>query len=125
MAELAVAAPQVNGVAELSRPDSPSSVNSSTKRKRDASDDGDLDLNGADPTTPKVNGAHPHRDKKALIRDFFDVLQSLDPTGPVILKRPLADALSDGEPSAKRARSEDKPLTVADKTAQGAYRALD
>lgn len=77
MASPGVAAPQANGVAASSRPDSPASVNSSTKRKRDASDDGnsDADANGRGKPATVANGIHAHRDEKPLIRDFFDVLQ--------------------------------------------------
>ncbi|KAK3376726.1 hypothetical protein B0T24DRAFT_227306 [Lasiosphaeria ovina] len=122
----AVAALQVNGVAVLSRPDSPSSINSSTKRKRDSSDSSPQ-VNGADAAKAQVNGAHSLSDQQPLIRDFFDVLKSLDSSDLGILSRPLPDSLSDGEPAAKRAKSEDssKPLTITDKTLQGAYSALD
>jgi hypothetical protein len=81
MASPGLATVQVNGVAALSRPDSPASINSSTKRKRDASDDGgpDPELNGRDTPKPVVNGVHKSRDEKPLIRDFFDVLQRYAP----------------------------------------------
>ncbi|KAK3689871.1 hypothetical protein B0T22DRAFT_514609 [Podospora appendiculata] len=124
----ALAAPaSVNGVAVLSRPGSPSSVNSSTKRKRDASDDGDEpELNGSGCEKPTINGVHTSQDRKSLIRDFFDVLQSFDTSSPAILKRPLPDASSDDGPSAKRAKSEDMPATtIADKMTQDNYHVLD
>ncbi|KAK0611528.1 hypothetical protein B0T14DRAFT_571413 [Immersiella caudata] len=125
MASPGLATMQVNGVAALSRPDSPASINSSTKRKRDASDDSgpDPDLNGRDPPKPAVNGVHKSRDEKPLIRDFFDVLQSLDPVTPSLFKRPLPDSFSDVEPSAKRAKSaeDDKPASIADKVHRDAY----
>ncbi|KAK3319907.1 hypothetical protein B0T19DRAFT_451336 [Cercophora scortea] len=124
----ALAAPaSVNGVAALSRPDSPSSVNSSTKRKRDASDDGDEpEVNGSDREKPTINGVHASQDRKSLIRDFFDVLQSLDTSSPAILKRPLPDSSADDGPSAKRAKSEDTPATtIADKMTQDGYNVLD
>jgi hypothetical protein len=164
MASPAVVAAQINGVAPLSRPDSPaSSINSSTKRKRESSDDdNDPDLNRAGPPKLPVNGVHASQDRKSLVRDFFDVLQryapfrrqplccaglsiasaaacpppfhpcanfippSHDTNGPSVLKRPLPDSLVDGEPSSKRAKSEDgKPVTIADKVTQGTYEALD
>lgn len=52
---------------------------------------------------------------------------SLDTSSPSILKRPLPESLPDGEPSPKRAKSEDssKPVTIADKVTQGTYEALD
>ena len=77
MASPAVVAAQVNGVAPLSRPDSPaSSINSSTKRKRESSDDyNDPDLDRAGPPKLPVNGVHASQDRKSLVRDFFDVLQ--------------------------------------------------
>ncbi|KAK0649417.1 hypothetical protein B0T16DRAFT_456836 [Cercophora newfieldiana] len=125
MASPAPAAVQVNGVAALSRPDSPASINSSTKRKRDASDDGgpDTDLNSRDGPKPAINGVHKFRDEKPLIRDFFDVLQSLDPAAPSLFKRPLPDSFSDAEPSAKRAKSAEdgKPTSIADKVKHDAY----
>jgi len=52
---------------------------------------------------------------------------SLDTNEPSLLKRPLADTLSDDEPSSKRAKSEEnnKPVSIADKVTQGTYEALD
>ncbi|KAH6623582.1 hypothetical protein F5144DRAFT_366651 [Chaetomium tenue] len=127
MASPATVAAQINGVAPLSRLDSPASINSSTKRKRESSDDdNDPDLNRAGPPKLPVNGVHASQDRKSLVRDFFDVLQSHDTNGPSVLKRPLPDSLVDGEPSSKRAKSEDgKPVTIADKVTQGTYEALD
>ncbi|KAK4154401.1 hypothetical protein C8A00DRAFT_42832 [Chaetomidium leptoderma] len=128
MASPAVAlTPQVNGVAALSRPDSPASINSSTKRKRESSGDNDADLNGSEPPKLPVNGLHTSQDRKSLVRDFYDVLQSHDTNNPSVLKRPLPESLPDGEPSSKRAKSEDgsKPATITDKVTQGTYEALD
>ncbi|KAK4203507.1 hypothetical protein QBC40DRAFT_20375 [Triangularia verruculosa] len=126
MASPDVAAPNVNGVAAASsRADSPAdSINSSTKRKRDANDH----HRPEDDTTskPPVNGLQKCHDDQSLIRDFFDVLQSHDKTTPAILKRHLPGPAPDGVPSLKRAKSEeDEPITIADKVAQGAYRILD
>ncbi|KAK4143027.1 uncharacterized protein C8A04DRAFT_37753 [Dichotomopilus funicola] len=122
MASPAVIAPQVNGVAPLSRPDSPaSSINSSTKRKRESSDDDAADPNRAEPTKPSANGLHSSQHCKSLVRDFFDVLQSSS-----LFKRPLTDTVSDGEPSPKRAKSEDgKLITIAEKVTDGTYETLD
>ncbi|KAK3941358.1 hypothetical protein QBC46DRAFT_104566 [Diplogelasinospora grovesii] len=128
MASPAVAVPQVNGVAALSRPDSPaSSINSSTKRKRDSSDDRESEVNESQGAKPTVNGVHTSPSQKSLVRDFFDVLQSFDTSGPAILKLPLPDTFFDGEPSAKRAKSEEntKPTTITDKVMQDAYETLD
>lgn len=74
MATPDVAAPSVNGVAASSRADSPAdSINSSTKRKRDANDDQqDHDDKNS---KPQVNGLQNCHDDQSLIRDFFDVLQ--------------------------------------------------
>ena len=76
--------PHLNGSAsvpqpaDLSRPGSPISINSSTKRKRDVSDDGDTEMTGGDAPKPTVNGVHPtSRDRKLVIRDFYQVLQRL------------------------------------------------
>ncbi|KAK4098704.1 hypothetical protein N658DRAFT_431536 [Parathielavia hyrcaniae] len=126
MASSAVAT-HVNGDAALSRPDSPASTNSSTKRKRESSDDNQSDLNARNLPKPAANGVHTCLDSKSLIRDLYDVLQSHDPHHPSILKRPLPETLPDGEPSSKRAKSEEtsKPLTIADKVTQDAYEALD
>lgn len=73
MAAAAVA--QVNGLPEESRPASPPSVNSSVKRKRDDSDDGSAKPDAAEYTKPTINGDATARDQKALIRDYFEVLQ--------------------------------------------------
>ncbi|KAK4242927.1 hypothetical protein C8A03DRAFT_10963 [Achaetomium macrosporum] len=128
MASPAVVAPQVNGVAALSRPDSPASINSSsTKRKREESNDNEPGLNGNELAKRPANGLQTSPDSKSLIRDFFDVLESYDTSNPSVLKRPLPDPLPDGEPSSKRTKSEEssKPVTIADKVLQGAYVALD
>src|SRR3954462_3177547 len=60
-------------------------------------------------------------------RFHADFIQpSHDTDNPSILKRPLPDSLPDGEPSSKRAKSEDgKPISIADKVTQGTYEALD
>lgn len=126
MASPGLAAVQVNGVAaQAHTSDSPASINSTSKRKRDASDDGDLDQvrNSSDGPQAGINGVHKARDEKPLIRDFFDVLQSLDPAQPSLLKRPLPDSFYDAEPSAKRAKSseDNKPASIADKVNQEAY----
>jgi hypothetical protein len=78
MASPAVAT-HVNGDAALSRPDSPASINSSTKRKRESSDDDHPDLNGRDPPKLPVNGVHTSQDAKSLIRDLYHVLQRYAP----------------------------------------------
>ncbi|KAL2194860.1 hypothetical protein P885DRAFT_41639 [Corynascus similis CBS 632.67] len=121
MASPTVAVAQVNGVSPLSRPDSPASINSSTKRKRESSDDNGADLNRGDPPKLPVNGVHSSQHRKSLVHDFYRVLES-----PSLLKRPLPDSFSDGEPTSKRAKSEDgKPMSIADKVTQGTYEALD
>ncbi|KAK3305800.1 uncharacterized protein B0T15DRAFT_210345 [Chaetomium strumarium] len=127
MASPAVLAPQANGVASLSRPDSPASINSSTKRKREATDDNEPDLNRNEQLKRPINGLQTSSDSKSLIRDFFDVLESYDTNNPSVLKRPLPDSLPDGEPSLKRTKSEEssKPVTIADKVLQGDYVVLD
>ncbi|KAK3346771.1 hypothetical protein B0T25DRAFT_287432 [Lasiosphaeria hispida] len=127
MASPTVAAPPVNGAAALSRPDSPASTNSSIKRKRDASDDGDADVERHEISKPAINGVHKSPGQKPLIHDFFDVLQSYDTGATSLLKRPLPESFSDGEPLAKRTKSEDdnKPTTIADKITQDAYHILD
>ncbi|KAK4192191.1 hypothetical protein QBC35DRAFT_374164 [Podospora australis] len=134
MASSAVATPLANGVAALSRADSPASVNSSTKRKRDASDnDGESNSHDDKASKPSVNGLQTCQDPQSLIRDFFNVLQSLDTTTAAsILERPLPQPESlpsDGEPSPKRAKSEDVDsksiTTIASKVSQGVYRILD
>ena len=84
MASPAVMAPQTNGVASLSRPDSPASINSSTKRKREPSDEIDPSLNGPEPPKLLVNGVHASQDGKSLVRDFFHVLQRYAPCCPML-----------------------------------------
>ncbi|KAK1831284.1 hypothetical protein QBC39DRAFT_96980 [Podospora conica] len=117
--------PQLNGVASMSRPESPASVNSSTKRKRDASDDGipDPDRNPRGALKPLVNGVHKPRDEKPLIRDLFDALKTIEPPSTALLKRPLPDPSHEGEPSTKKPKSDDdtKPTTIADKISDDAY----
>ncbi|KAK0721482.1 hypothetical protein B0T21DRAFT_386340 [Apiosordaria backusii] len=127
MASPDVAAPNVNGVAASSRADSPAdSINSSTKRKRDANDDSQPGIDQDDSSKPQVNGLQKCHDDQSLIRTFFDVLQSHDNSTPAILKRHLPIPTPDGEPSLKRAKSEeDEPTTITDKVSQGAYRILD
>lgn len=88
MASAAIA--EVNGIAapEAPGPESPQPVNSSAKRKRDASDEDSADKmdgveNIATTTTAAagaassvaVNGTYAARDQKALIRDYFEVLR--------------------------------------------------
>lgn len=85
MASPAVVAHQVNGLAATSRPDSPASINSSTKRKREDSDDGDIHLNSDKPTNQPVDGLRTSPDGKLLIRDFFDVLARYAPCHPQTL----------------------------------------
>jgi hypothetical protein len=70
----ALAATQVNGVAALSRPDSPASINSSTKRKRESTD-----ANAAEQPEQPINGVHASQDRKALVGDFFGVLERYAP----------------------------------------------
>ncbi|KAM7204287.1 hypothetical protein V8F20_003700 [Naviculisporaceae sp. PSN 640] len=131
MASPAVASAQVNGVATLSRPGSPASINSSTKRKRETDDDGEPQVNGAQQNKPTINGVQPSQDHKLLLRDFFDVLQSLDTTGADLVNRPIPETEGDDEPSAKRAKSEDSgaqasiAASIADKLKQAKYAVLD
>ncbi|KAK1753103.1 hypothetical protein QBC47DRAFT_404465 [Echria macrotheca] len=129
MASPDVVAAHANGVAALSRSESPAaSVNSSTKRKRDSSDDGDaMDVDEREGPNKRVaNGLRKRLDEKPLIRDFFDALQSLDPISG-ILKRPLPESFSDSDPSTKRAKSEDdiKSRSMADKVTQEVYDSLE
>ncbi|KAK4218362.1 hypothetical protein QBC37DRAFT_333505 [Rhypophila decipiens] len=127
MASPAVASPHVNGVATLSRPDSPASINSSTKRKRDSDDDDEPRKNGAQQPKPTINGVQPSQDHKSLLRDFFDVLQRIDTTGAELLKRPIPESEEGGEPSPKRAKSEEggAHLSITDKFQQDTYAVLD
>ncbi|KAL2023708.1 hypothetical protein VTK56DRAFT_1422 [Thermocarpiscus australiensis] len=129
MASPAVAAAQVNSVASLSRPDSPASINSSStnKRKRELSDDPEPGVRGDEQPRPAANGLHTSQDCKSLIRDFFNVLESHDADNFPVLRRRLPDSVPDGEPSTKRAKSEEtsRPTTITDKVTQGAYETLD
>jgi len=79
MASPAVAVAQVNGVSPLSRPDSPASINSTTKRKRESSDDNGADLNRGDPPKLPVNGVHSSQYRKSLVHDFYRVLERYAP----------------------------------------------
>ncbi|KAL1884155.1 hypothetical protein VTK73DRAFT_6824 [Phialemonium thermophilum] len=126
MASPDVAAVPVNGLSALSRPDSPSSVLSSTKRKRDDSDDGSPAPTPApdhgDGNKPTTDGALKQGNSKTLIRNFFEVLQRYD-TKTSILKYPISGtATSDDHPS-KRQKSEDSSSigTIESKVSQDAY----
>ncbi|KAL2163475.1 hypothetical protein VTH06DRAFT_5533 [Thermothelomyces fergusii] len=126
MASPAVAVAQVNGVSPLSRPDSPASINSSTKRKRESTADSEADPDRGDLPKQPVNGVHASGDRKSLVRDFYRVLERHDTSNPSLLKRPLPDSLPDGEPSSKRAKSEDgTPVSIWDKVTQDVYEVLD
>ena len=92
MASPAVAIPQANGVAAPSRPDSPMSITSSTKRKRDESEDSTGGLNGSQITKPLPNGFYKPQDRKVVIRDFYHVLQRY--AIPLPLVAPLSQCLS-------------------------------
>ncbi|KAI1801230.1 hypothetical protein F4811DRAFT_468327 [Daldinia bambusicola] len=103
---------------------------SSIKRKRESSDVGDKPPNGLaidrnTPTTTDDTSSRPSATKidQPTIRNYFEVLQRLDPT-PSVLKRPLPDPEdSSGEPQAKRKKPDDgKPLpSIAEKVAQEKY----
>ncbi|KAL8404535.1 hypothetical protein RB594_009403 [Gaeumannomyces avenae] len=139
----AVAPAQVNGLgAPPSIPASPDSSTSSTKRKRDATDDGPAvqKTNGVDGVPPAANGNQPRqRDGKQLIRDFYEVLRRHDPT-PSILARPIAADATLDEPQAKRQKAEDDAsstpapaaattatitTTIDDKVSNDGYSTLD
>ncbi len=92
MASPEVAIPQANGVAAApSRPDSPMSINSSTKRKRDESEDSTGGLNGSQITKPLPNGFYKPQDQKVIIRDFYHVLQryATPPLGDLLFSMPF------------------------------------
>lgn len=78
MASPSLVATQANGVAALSRPDSPASINSS-KRKRESTDDNEADPTAAEQPKQPVNGVHASQDRKALVGDFFGVLERYAP----------------------------------------------
>ncbi|KLU85040.1 hypothetical protein MAPG_04072 [Magnaporthiopsis poae ATCC 64411] len=135
----AVAPAQVNGLgAPPSIPASPDSSTSSTKRKRDATDDAPTvqKANGIDGVPPAVNGNQPRqRDEKELIRDFHEVLRRHDPK-PSILARPIATDATSDEPQAKRQKAEDdasstpaptgtNTTTIDDKVSNDRYATLD
>ena len=85
MAAVAFAPAGLNGRPDDSRPATPLSAISSTKRKRDDSEDANGDVAAdADAITneeppeskpPTINGTYSQRDVQAQIRDLFDVLQ--------------------------------------------------
>ncbi|KAH8904553.1 hypothetical protein BR93DRAFT_916085 [Coniochaeta sp. PMI_546] len=137
MASPAIVVPaHVNGgstTLPLSRSQSPMSIYSSTtKRKRD---DGDEGLAEADTrlasTGAEISGATPkHRDQKALIREYLQVLRRYDPDAAT-LKRPLPTVgEGDAKPDAKRRKSEDETFistahSVEDKVLQDGYATLE
>lgn len=80
MASPDVAPPQANGVAALSRPDSPASsiASQSTKRKREPADEAAVDPSLSaisDSQKPTLNGQRAASECMPLIRDFFAVLE--------------------------------------------------
>ncbi|KAI8956466.1 hypothetical protein F5Y11DRAFT_194781 [Daldinia sp. FL1419] len=105
-------------------------ASSSIKRKRESSDAGDRPPNGLaiDRITPTATDAAsplPSATKvdQPTIRNYYEVLQRLDPT-PSVLKRPLPDPddTSD-EPQAKRKKPDDGTSlpSIADKVAEEQY----
>ncbi|CAN8105154.1 unnamed protein product [Discula destructiva] len=101
-----------------------------TKRKREDSDDGHQNMDSVDDhqakPTPLFSEDQPLRDEKNLIKNYFQVLQSLDIT-PSILKRPLSEPSTADEPLSKKQKSDDgaKPVCIEDKVNQDAYKLLD
>ncbi|KAI0007909.1 hypothetical protein F4779DRAFT_628799 [Xylariaceae sp. FL0662B] len=107
------------------------SINASTKRKRESSDAGEKQPNGLNflngtPTPPIDTNNNTTKVDKPTIRRYYEVLQTFDIT-PSVLKRPLPDPDTSGEPEAKRQKSEDGSLlpSIADKVANEEYEDLD
>ncbi|KAI1645231.1 uncharacterized protein F4817DRAFT_317943 [Daldinia loculata] len=104
-------------------------ASSSIKRKRESSDVSEKPPNGLaiDRITPTATDGTslPSATKvdQPTIRNYYEVLQRLDPT-PSVLKRPLPDPEeSSGEPQAKRKKPDDGTplLSIADKVAREQY----
>lgn len=134
--------PNVNGLADAdadasqSQSQLPSQAHSdasqasgpSTKRKREDSDDGFESLKDTKTNQPTIlfSDDQPLRDERKLIRNYFQVLQSLDTTTS-ILKRPLPDPSTADEPQSKKQKPDDsaKPVCIEDKVNQDVYKLLD
>ncbi|KAI1430888.1 hypothetical protein GGR50DRAFT_145830 [Xylaria sp. CBS 124048] len=105
------------------------SINVASKRKRElGDDDAQRNVGSSSTASAHVAGAPPDSAGRRntisddTIRNYFLLLERLDTT-PSILKRPLAESDSAGEPAAKRQKSADpKPqLSISEKVDQGAY----
>lgn len=90
MAAPDVAVPQANGLPGASHPDSPQSINSPTKRKRDVSDEGSPEPNGVNESTSVTAHNHKPRDEGPIVQSYFEVLRRCD---PVESKNPLFERL--------------------------------
>ncbi|KAL0939484.1 uncharacterized protein CTRU02_206094 [Colletotrichum truncatum] len=92
------------------------------KRKRDSEDE----VNGNGPEKMDVDDEPlrvPQENQKAAIRNYFTVLSSFD-ANPSILKRPLPDFDAE-QPDAKRQKSADKLVSIADKVTHDSYAHLE
>ncbi|KAI2471566.1 hypothetical protein F4781DRAFT_102263 [Annulohypoxylon bovei var. microspora] len=112
-------------------------VGTSIKRKRESTDASDnppnglntLDMNHITPISTEVTSPPSSATKvdQPTIRNYYEVLQSIDPM-PSVLKRPLPDPDDcSNEPQAKRKKPDDgNPLpSIADKVAQEQYGDVD
>lgn len=110
----------------------------SIKRKRESTDASEKPPNGLNPSqqspistntvpVPSPSTSNATKVDKPTIRNYYDVLQSIDPM-PSVLKRPLPDPEdTSNEPQAKRKKSDDgTPFpSIADKVAEEQYGDLD
>ncbi|KAL1910910.1 hypothetical protein Sste5344_003082 [Sporothrix stenoceras] len=124
----ATAIDQVKAAASASASASPALSSKSINGKTEAASNGKNATPG--PVTSTTAG---NRDEKRLIRDYFDVLQTLDKSTPPILSRPLPEFPASDEPQAKRQKPDGSASpsdsktnkSVADKVEGDVYALLD
>ncbi|KAI0886830.1 uncharacterized protein GGS22DRAFT_118239 [Annulohypoxylon maeteangense] len=128
--------PNANNMIDVDIDTAQSMSGTSIKRKRESTDASEKPPNGLNispispiptDTVPSPSLSNTAKVDKPTIRNYYDVLQSIDPM-PSVLKRPLPDPEdSSNEPQAKRKKPDDgNPLpSIADKVAQEQYGDLD
>ncbi|PHH62063.1 hypothetical protein CDD81_7619 [Ophiocordyceps australis] len=97
----------------------------SSKRKREAND-GEEATDSQSESQPAARRRWAGAEQQDLVKSYFDVLKSIDVV-PSILKRPLADSSSCGEPESKRHKLSDASASqsISDKMSAGRYEHMD
>ncbi|CAK7208953.1 hypothetical protein SCUCBS95973_000287 [Sporothrix curviconia] len=97
-------------------------------------DKSELTSNGHQATPgPVTSTTAGNRDEKRLIRDYFEVIESLDESTPPILERPLPESSTSDEPQAKRQKADgaaspsarSSTRSISEKVKSEAYTLLD